>query len=266
MEKSDGFQKEALKFKLYFFLEDETITIKELKENQEGRHRFPLYLRRTKVSKTGTSESATFLEAKDLRIGEIINVFGTKFLLLDCDQYTRDYFNQHLKQPQPPKVDVQPKILKKSPRPVLSKYLGLGTPEDSLSSTISLRPKAPVIGMPQNDEVLRYKCKLNGSIEDQRREFVLKFNVRHGTITITELPIDNSGIMQGRFVTSQRVAKPNCNPDFPEFYGPSDLLVGQVILINCQRFKITEADKCVEEFMQKYPEKFSHHRNIPSAF
>lgn len=98
MERNDAFQKESLTFKLYFFLEDETITIKELKENREGRHTFPLYLRRTRVPKTTAGDASSFISTQDLRIGEIINVFGTKFLLTDCDLYTRDYFKKHLRQ------------------------------------------------------------------------------------------------------------------------------------------------------------------------
>lgn len=50
--------------------------------------------------------------------------------------------------------------------------------------------------------------------------------------------------------------KPNCDPDLPVFYGPSDLIVGSVILVNCHRFRITAADKSVEEFKKKYPERF----------
>lgn len=251
MENQDSFQKDSLSFKLYYFLEDGTITIKELKENQEGRHKFPLYLRRTSVPMA--SADKRFITAQDLRIGEIINVFGTKFLLTDCDLYTRNYFKSNLKQPQPEKMDARPVPVERFARQSLPKYLGLGTPEDSLSSMFSLRPRTPTIGFPRNDEILVYRCQLEGSPE---RRFILKFDVKHGTITITELPIDNSGIMQGRFVTSQRVRKPNCDPDLPVFYGPADLLVGRVILVNCHRFRITEADKSVEEFRKKYPERF----------
>lgn len=254
MENNDSLQKEPLTFKLYFFLEDSAITIKELKENQEGRHRFPLYLRRTKVPKA--TSDGSFLSDKDLRIGEIVNIYGTKFLLTDCDSYTRSYFANHLKDPQPDKLDTRPAPVEKSKRQPLPKYLGLGTPEDSLSSMFSLRPRAPIIGEPQSDEILRYKCRLEGGKEDAQRRFFMKFNVKHGTMTITEIPIDNSGIMQGRFVSNQRVLKPHTDADLPEFYGPSDLLVDRVILVNCHRFRITEADSSVDDFKKKYPEKF----------
>lgn len=254
MENKDCFQKEWLSFKLYYYLEDDAITIKELKENQEGRHQFAFYLRRTRVPKESSSEPSSYLGVRDLRVGEIIGVFGTRFLLLDCDTFTRDYFARVLKEQQPPKLNVNPVQVEKQTRQPIPKYLGLGTPEDSLSSTFSLRPRTPKRST-GSDEILVYQCQLD---DDQDRRFILKFSVRAGTMTIIELlPKDNSGIVAGRFVTSQRVCKPNCDPDLPVYYGPSDLVVGKVILVNCNRFRITGADTSVYQFMLKHPELFT---------
>lgn len=257
METKDSLQKDNLTFKLFYNTENSAITIKELKENQEGRHKFPFYLRRTKVPKDESSSSSSFLTATDLRVGEIVSVFGTRFLITDCDQFTRDHFSRVLRFPQPPKTHPFAVTVENSSRQsTVPKYLGLGTPEDSLSSTFSLRPRTPKMAT-NSDEILRYNCRLEDDSQDPlHRQFILQFNVKYGTMTIVELPIDNSGIMQGRFVTSQRVRKPNTHPDLPEFYSPSDLLVGQVILVNCHRFRITAADKGVYQFMEKYPEKF----------
>lgn len=48
---------DILTFKLYYFLEDDTIAIRELKENNQGRDYFPMYLRRTKLRKNNGSIS-----------------------------------------------------------------------------------------------------------------------------------------------------------------------------------------------------------------
>lgn len=256
MEIKDNFQKN-LTFKLFYNTAKSSVTIKELKENQEGRHKFPFYLRRTKVPK----DESSFLTATDLRVGEIVTVFGTRFLITDCDKFTRDHFSLVLRDPQPPKLKTHPFAVteKRTSRRSLPSYLGrLGTPEDSLSSTFSLWPRTTKMVTTDSDETtLRYNCRLEdecGRKGSFQRRFILHFNVKYGTMTIFELPID--GIMQGRFVTSQRVRKPNTNPDLPEFYSPSDLLVDNVILVNCHRFRITAADNCVYKFMDKYPEKF----------
>lgn len=38
-------------YKLFYYLEDDTVSIKELKENQEGRDYFPMLLRKQKLPK-----------------------------------------------------------------------------------------------------------------------------------------------------------------------------------------------------------------------
>lgn len=34
---------------MYYYLEDDTVAVKELKENQEGRDHFPMFMKRTKL-------------------------------------------------------------------------------------------------------------------------------------------------------------------------------------------------------------------------
>lgn len=141
---------EILTFKLYYFLEDDTIAIKELKENREGRDYFPMYLKRTKIRKnTGTISGKTnasitsatklnelcflhpvfcllsqaeynetdpdeFYGPNDLQIGQTLFIFGRRFLLTDCDLATRRYYADVLKNPQPEKIIMEQT---KRPRP-----------------------------------------------------------------------------------------------------------------------------------------------------
>ena len=109
-------------FKLFYNLEDDTITIKELPENLQGRDGFPLLLKRTKLPKnwrkkpvdsaavifdTSDEDFEEFYELKDFMIGATIFVFGRKFLLLDCDKFTRDFFDKVLRCPQPHKIEIE---------------------------------------------------------------------------------------------------------------------------------------------------------------
>lgn len=50
-----------LTFKMYYFLEDDTVAIKELKENQEGRDYFPMFLKRTRIRKINQMASSEFM-------------------------------------------------------------------------------------------------------------------------------------------------------------------------------------------------------------
>ena len=113
---------ELVSFKLYFYLEDSTVAIKELPENQQGRDGFAMLLKRTKIPKNWQkkpldfpaivfnvteAEVEEYYQAMDFIIGSTIFVFGRKFLLLDCDVFTRSYYDKVLRNPQPNKLEIQ---------------------------------------------------------------------------------------------------------------------------------------------------------------
>lgn len=140
--------------------------------------------------------------------------------------------------------------------------MGLGTPEDSLASCYHLRPKAPrrdVISYLVNaNKSLRYGCQLcSPHPEEQERKFILSYNLSDGTIKIIELPIANSGIVGGKFLSSRRVPLPESNPHKPEYYSPKDFYIGAILKLYAKRFIITSADLYVYRYMQAHPELFS---------
>uniref|UniRef100_A0A1B0D9D4 DM10 domain-containing protein n=1 Tax=Phlebotomus papatasi TaxID=29031 RepID=A0A1B0D9D4_PHLPP len=262
-------------YKLFYYLEDDTISIKELKENREGRDRFPLMLKRTKLEKNlhhppveypanekdKKDKWVDYYSPSDLMIGEIVSVYGRKFLLVDCDEFTRSYYAKVLKKPQREKFVFHPPK-KNATKPDIPPYLGLGTPEDSLASHFNLvakPPKKDIINYLQNvNKYLRYGCSLESPHpEDKNRKFILQFCLSDGTITIMELKIPNSGMIGGRFLTSQKVWKPGCDPHQPEYYTPKDILIGSTLIINSHRFLINSADLYVYRYMQEHPELFT---------
>ncbi|XP_053659906.1 EF-hand domain-containing protein 1-like [Anopheles marshallii] len=267
---------ELMTYKLFYYLEDDTVSIKELKENQEGRDYFPMLLRKQKLPKdwkeNPVSHPSIFLEKtdaevseyyspKDLIVGTTIFVYGRKFLLLDCDGFTRCYYEKALKLIQPDRVrlDSSPKRI---PRLDVPSYLGLGTPEDSLASYHSLVPKSPkkdvITYLVNVNKFLRYGCVLDTAHpEDKIRKFVLSLSLADGTITIMESSIDNSGIRGGRFLSPRKVWLPGCNPDEPEYYTAKDLYIGATMVVFAHRFKIVSADLYVYRYMQAHPEIFS---------
>lgn len=81
------------------------------------------------------------------------------------------------------------------------------------------------------NKYLRFGCILqNTTAEDLKRQFVLKFSLSDGTISIFEPPVRNSGIQGGRFLSPQLIVKPGGNRDIPEYYTSKDFFIGTLIL------------------------------------
>ena len=48
-----------------------------------------------------------YYQPKDFRVGDTIFVYGRRFILLNCDDFTRKYFQDVLKEPQTNKLDIK---------------------------------------------------------------------------------------------------------------------------------------------------------------
>ena len=92
--------------------------------------------------------------------------------------------------------------------------------------------------------------------EDQGRKFIISYRLSDDMIVINEPPVRNSGRISGKFLERTRVAKPNSQPDKPEFYGPQDFYIGAKLDIFRHKFVITNADHFVLKYMEMFPEHF----------
>jgi EF-hand domain-containing protein 1 len=63
------------------------------------------------------AEVDEYYQPKDFKIGETIFVFGRKFLLLNCDTFTRAYFENVLKDVQGNRLEIR-KPERKTPKRV----------------------------------------------------------------------------------------------------------------------------------------------------
>lgn len=112
------------------------------------------------------------------------------------------------------------------------KYIGFGTPEDSLASCKNLVPREPRKNIVQYiinaNKYLRFGCVLDSArLEDQERQFILKYSLADGKISIHELSIINSGIQGGKFLSPQLIAKNDCYSSEPDYYTCKDFYIGK---------------------------------------
>ncbi|XP_061712328.1 EF-hand domain-containing protein 1-like [Cydia pomonella] len=266
---------ELTHYKLLYFLQDDTISIKELHDGRGGKEPFPLLLKKRKLPKKWnerpvsfpsivmevTDEEVTeYYSPSDLIVGETVFVLGRRFLISDCDPFTRRYYQTMLNIEQPPRVEILEKKTKEFAK-VYPPHTGIGTPEDSLQNCFGLVPKPPhkdVIKYNLNaNKNLRYLCELEWiHPEDKGRQFVLSYSLADGKIKIGEIPRRNSGIKGGKFLKAMLLQTPESDPSFPTYFTPERFYIGAIVPVFKHRFKIIGCDLFVYRYMSANPEKF----------
>jgi hypothetical protein len=168
---------ELRKFKLHYFLADDTVEILEVLPPNSGRDSCPTFLSRQKLPKeimtmgkpgdkptrtvlnvignffdggryildnlkTG-SISVNYFADSDLMVGRVVNVFGRKILLTDCDEFTKEYYRNKYGVDNFDPVHYDSgnrgiRIERMNPP-----YNGFGSEEDSLASCQKIIPEPP---------------------------------------------------------------------------------------------------------------------------
>ncbi|CAH4030789.1 unnamed protein product [Pieris brassicae] len=266
---------ELVEYKMMYFLQDDTIAIKELHDEKGGKDPFPLLLKKRKVPKKWkerpvsfpsiameiTDEEVTeYYSPRDLIVGETVFILGRRFLIFDCDKFTRHYYKSMLNIDQPQRIQVFHETKKEFPKS-LPPHIGIGTPEDTLQSCFGLMPKPPhkdVIKYNLNaNKYLRYLCELDWiHPEDKGRQFVFAYSLADGTIKIGEIPRRNSGIREGKFLKAMLLQTPESDPNFPTYYTPERFFIGAIVPVFKHRFKIIGCDLFVYRYMSANPDKF----------
>ena len=142
------------RFRLVYYLADDTIEVFCHHEKNSGKGRYSKLLKRCRLAKTyansnessgngnGESGHCAYYHWKDLVIGENINIFGRTMLITKCDRFTRQYFDTYrINVPENivdyPKEEVA--LLDKNPSPPPPN--GFGSEVDSLRTCArSLNP------------------------------------------------------------------------------------------------------------------------------
>ncbi|XP_046566308.1 EF-hand domain-containing family member C2-like isoform X2 [Haliotis rubra] len=287
---------------LHYFLADDTIEIRECIPPNSGRDAVPVFVRRGKLPKDvdslkqpGTVTDRTvlnvfgptghggryildslktgavhteFYKDTDLSIGSVLNVWGRKFLLTDCDQFTQEYYKT--------KYGIEefsPISYKQTPsrgvRKTFPPFNGFGSEEDSLCSCMGLMPKPPkrdFIKFMEKDRhgldsnVLRFLGRMNTSKPiDMDRRFIISYFLSDDSVLVFEPPVRNSGIIGGKFLERGRVKKPGQEPystEISSYYTAQDLFVGASVEFNKFKFILIDADEYAFRYMEEHPAEF----------
>ncbi|EKG03489.1 hypothetical protein TCSYLVIO_005468 [Trypanosoma cruzi] len=250
-------------FTLYYFLADGSIAVVEKDFPNSGRDPFPRYFRRQRVAKPKgdgkfdpqTLGSLTFKEDAntvyytddDIRIGNVLNLYGRLVLICDYDEFTRSHlrnkFGITAYEPipggkMPPVVPIGSQRREKTSQE-------LEEMQERKLRESRMREFA--------DGVVKFLMRLdNAKYEDEIRRFVLAVYPADNTISIFEPVQRNSGIVGGKFLQRQRCKRPD-----GELYTAQDFFVGARLNINGFSFVVLTSDERSLNYMEANRKEFS---------
>lgn len=169
---------------LYYYLEDHTLSIIEPKIQNSGTPQGAFLKRRAVLKEDG---SGMAIEPSDLRVGENIVIFGKNIRLVDCDGYSREFYEIN-NMPQGPAEEIPADPFdKKVKEPVVSQKDAMM--KDFLEKSLGGgRPKSEKQFLDNDRRVLRFFCK---SGED----YILHYYLADDTVEILECHYPNDGKM-----------------------------------------------------------------------
>ncbi|CAH1245737.1 EFHC2 [Branchiostoma lanceolatum] len=308
---SDAMFGDSREMVMHYFLADDTIEIREKITPNSGRDAAPKFLNRARLPKNaptplnqpGEKTDRTVLNVfgptghggryildslktgavhldfyhdGDLTIGSVVNVWGRKIVICDCDEFTREYYRSKYG------ISEFGPLQYKAPAPgrpgrVVPPYNGFGSEEDSLCSCAGLIPKPPrrdFIKFMEKDRhglesnVLRFMARMDTTKPiDADRRFIISYFLSDDTLLVFEPPVRNSGVIGGKFLERGRVKKPGqelYKSDPSAYYLAQDLFVGAKVQFNNHIFVLIDADEYAFMYMEKHSPEFpvAHVHNI----
>jgi len=250
-----------------YYLADNTMEINEAHSRNSGRWNTPGFFKRAKLLKENrVNVYPGMLEPdpepylpEDLLVGGEFNVWCRKFVIYDCDDFTRSFYKEYMGIDQSEAIiDVEVPPIKHICLPP-PPHNGVGREEDSLLNVLMVRPVPPkqdlVRLMTLSGEVMRFEAKIvNGQPEDEIRRLIICYYPAENMVGCFETAVRNSGIMGGRFSEKLRMV----NPDTGKYITMEDLAVGKYITIKSHPLLIIRTDEHTLQWTEAHPDVFRY--------
>ncbi|KAK4880112.1 hypothetical protein RN001_008258 [Aquatica leii] len=291
---------------IHYYLADDTIDIKEVVVDNGGNSSSFVFIRRAKLVKTykglpgiGAHAEDTLLNVlgndiksmrnvvdnlccgkeyveyykeQDLTIGGVLNCYGRKVVLTDCDPFTKEYYRikYGLDAFTPiPKPEEENMAVVSPAKRELPPWNGYGTHEDSAQNCITVDLKPPRGDFPKflkydkqgfDSRVLRFEARMISKVPDNcSRIFVISYFLNNDTISVFELARNNSGFKSSSFFKRAEIPLPGqavFSSKPPECYRIQHIFVGATMIINNFEFVLIDADDYALRYMELNCQQF----------
>jgi len=240
---------------LFFYLEDSTVMITEVKSTNSGAPQ-GTFLKRQMILRSGSgSDQQTSLSIEDFRVGESITIYGRNFKLVDCDKYTRDFYaNLGQDQGEPSSVPID-EFTKAQIKPKPKKDTAmLDFLEHSLGGG---KVKSQKQFLDHDRKVLRFF-----TFSDDE-PFIIHYYLADDTVEIREVNFANSGkhnfsllLRRQKLPKAFSVGQPGLDTNTESYLTEEDIKPGDPIITFGRSFRITGVDDFTQKF---YKGNFNQH-------
>ncbi|KAJ3334492.1 EF-hand domain-containing member C2 [Gonapodya sp. JEL0774] len=244
---------------VHYYLATEELEVRTA-QGEKGKGTGRVFLKRGKVAKravkvvmgVGGTGNQVYYGEGDLQIGAVVHIYGRPFMLVDCDEFTKEYYADKYGL-----TDFTP--------------IHIDDPHTS-HNVVTSAPAPPLVPRPHRKDferfakydttVLRWRARLRSDRQvDKGREFVLGLYMQDETISVDETT-QASGMSSGRFLKRARVPKrpippsgsgsgePSIEDASVEYYGAKDFAVGKDVTLYGRVFEITACDGFTEKFVK----------------
>jgi len=259
---------------VHYYLSDDTIEIRESIPANSGRESNTLFLRRCKLPKrplvarlnarSGADNPEDYFTDRDFMIGTVIHLYGRPFVICDCDDFTKAYYQENygVETFDPVRMDLNDEEQNANVPFFELAAPHAGTPAVAAASE-PLIGNEPVVKkdfkklMAYDGVTLRFLAVLKSNKQvDRDRKFVISLHLSDDTISVFEPRARNSGILGGKFLEQRRIKKPNSAAG----YDSMDFFIGAELDFYHHHFVVVGADDYAINFMSMNQQLFPQHK------
>lgn len=259
------------KVTILHYLDDNTISVSEKKEDNSGILPQGILLKRHQVQ---DAKTGGLVGPDSLLVGDTCKFYGREYNIVDCDAFTRQWYaEQGAPQPEACEYPVDQfeakKRIKGLPKPYVESVVSRTTANGMKVLLSQGEVRATQQFLAHDREVLRCDCVWDDSnhLYGEKRKFILYYFLSDDTIEV----IEDYGANSGRdpfpvFCKRQKVAKPNPrggrqqhsrfllgeNNAATEFYTDADIKIGTKINIFGREFLICGYNEYTKQHVEKF--------------